>query len=79
MCEFFTQLEDNNVCESLPSIEPLNRSAEIESGTDYNVQNDTGQMEFNRLVCTAREKSIGEVTFLNSYRSIISMSCIACA
>ncbi|XP_065084289.1 probable peptidoglycan muropeptide transporter SLC46 [Ochlerotatus camptorhynchus] len=72
VCEFFAQLEDNNVCESLPSGETLNRSAETNPGIDYDVQNDTGQMEFNRLVCTAREKSINEVTFLNSYRSIIT-------
>lgn len=73
MCEFFPQLEDSNVCEEL-SIESLNQSSEaVETNIAYNVQNDTGQVEFNRMVCSAKAKAVSEVTFLNSYRSIISM------
>nr|XP_019548316.2 proton-coupled folate transporter-like [Aedes albopictus] len=72
VCEFFPQLEDSNVCEEL-SIEGLNQSSEaVETNIAYNVQNDTGQVEFNRMVCSAKAKAVSEVTFLNSYRSIIT-------
>lgn len=72
MCEFFPQLEDSNVCDEL-SIESLNQSsAVVETYNAYSVLNDTGQVEFNRMVCSAKAEAVNEVTFLNSYRSIIS-------
>ncbi|XP_021708738.1 proton-coupled folate transporter [Aedes aegypti] len=72
VCEFFPQLEDSNVCDEL-SIESLNQSsAVVETYNAYSVLNDTGQVEFNRMVCSAKANAVNEVTFLNSYRSIIT-------
>ncbi|XP_062551285.1 proton-coupled folate transporter-like [Armigeres subalbatus] len=74
VCEFFPRLEENNLCEDL-SIESLNESSvvTVAAGDVYSVDNDTSQVdEFNRLVCSEKVKSIQEVTFLNSYRTIIT-------
>ncbi|XP_055599263.1 proton-coupled folate transporter-like [Uranotaenia lowii] len=65
VCEYFMQLEDNNICDNL---EPTNETIFQSSLAGEN----QSQELFNQIVCTSKERSINEVAFLNSYRNIIT-------
>ncbi|XP_058840701.1 uncharacterized protein LOC131696214 isoform X3 [Topomyia yanbarensis] len=75
VCEFFAQLEDNNICDS---IEGSNFTSEQTSSRndlvydDYNLDKHTSKLLFSQAVCTAKTAATNEIAFLNSYRSIIT-------
>ncbi|XP_055544755.1 proton-coupled folate transporter-like [Wyeomyia smithii] len=67
VCEYFAQLEDDNICETLDT---LNSTLQQHSGKDR--FDETNRMQFARTVCSAKEAATNEVALLNSYRSIIT-------
>ncbi|XP_039441990.1 thymic stromal cotransporter homolog [Culex pipiens pallens] len=71
VCEFFPQLEDNNLCDDVATEEMTNSSSAQMLSAIANFTTDSDQ-HFSKTVCSAKEKSINEVAFLNSYRSIIT-------
>ncbi|XP_052896223.1 thymic stromal cotransporter protein-like [Anopheles moucheti] len=58
VCEFFVELEDDDICS-----EPDDTNRTIAGVENFTV--------FRSLVCEAQQQSTNEVVFLNSYRSII--------
>ncbi|EDS28026.1 conserved hypothetical protein [Culex quinquefasciatus] len=76
VCEFFPQLEDNNLCDDVATEEMTNTSSTQMLSAIANFTTDSDP-HFSKTVCSAKEKSINEVAFLNSYRSIIIL--ILCA
>ncbi|KAL9706554.1 hypothetical protein quinque_010072 [Culex quinquefasciatus] len=71
VCEFFPQLEDNNLCDDVATEEMTNSSSAQMLSAIANFTTDSDP-HFSKTVCSAKEKSINEVAFLNSYRSIIT-------
>ncbi|XP_053695795.1 proton-coupled folate transporter-like [Sabethes cyaneus] len=67
VCEYFAQLEDDNICESLDG-----SNSTLQQNSSEDSFDEARRMQFARSVCSAKEAATSEVALLNSYRSVIT-------